>query len=127
MGGFKNVLTLNLMDGGKVTVTKTNIARLVEAGQATRFGGNGQRLCGARTRCGSPCRKVVMRGRNRCLNHGGRSFGPVTPEGREAVRQANLIHGRRSKAYVEQGKAIRLELRALTSLMKRTGMIPQVG
>ena len=37
-GGVKNVLTLNLMDGGKVTVTKTNIARLVEAGQATRFG-----------------------------------------------------------------------------------------
>lgn len=46
-------------------------------------------LCGATTRTGTPCmRKGHGRG-GRCPNHGGRSTGPRTPEGRARIGQAS--------------------------------------
>ncbi|MDP6184694.1 MAG: HGGxSTG domain-containing protein [Gammaproteobacteria bacterium] len=106
-----------------MTVTKTNIDRLVEAGRGTRFGAEGQRLCGAGTRCGSTCRKVVMRGRNRCLNHGGKSCGPTSKEGLEKIRAANTKHGQRSKAHIERVRAIRVELKLLEEIARYHGWV----
>ena len=53
------------------------------------------RLCGAETRAGYPCRGVpVYRspskpGRARCRMHGGRSTGPRTDAGRVAIAASN--------------------------------------
>lgn len=38
---------------------------------------------------GQPCRLLVVRGRTRCRLHGGRSTGPRTDAGREAIRESN--------------------------------------
>lgn len=37
--------------------------------------------CGATTRAGHPCRRLVPPGK-RCTNHGGASTGPKTPSGK---------------------------------------------
>ena len=45
------------------------------------YGMRRKKLCGARTRRGTPCqRKALANGR--CPNHGGLSTGPRTPEGK---------------------------------------------
>jgi hypothetical protein len=50
--------------------------------------GSSVKICGAKTRGGTPCqRKLILRG-GRCPNHGGLSVGPRTPEGREQIAEA---------------------------------------
>jgi hypothetical protein len=44
--------------------------------------------CGARTRTGRPCKRLPVPGGKRCPNHGGRSTGPRTPEGRARIAAA---------------------------------------
>ena len=44
--------------------------------------------CGARTRAGHPCRRNGTGKGQRCRNHGGRSTGPRTIEGRERIASA---------------------------------------
>jgi hypothetical protein len=38
--------------------------------------------CGAKTRRGTPCLRRPVPGKKRCPNHGGKSSGPRTPEGK---------------------------------------------
>jgi hypothetical protein len=50
--------------------------------------------CGARTRSGAPCRATVClkpngRPARRCRLHGGRSTGPTTQAGRDAIAESN--------------------------------------
>ncbi len=45
--------------------------------------------CGARTRSGALCRGLPVAGKRRCRMHGGKSTGPVTPEGRAAIAASN--------------------------------------
>jgi hypothetical protein len=47
-----------------------------------------QRLCGAKTRKGTPCVRRVVPGRNRCPNHGGLTTGPKTVEGKARIAAA---------------------------------------
>lgn len=47
-----------------------------------------QRLCGAKTRKGTPCVRRVVPGRNRCPNHGGLTTGPKTAEGKARIAAA---------------------------------------
>ncbi len=63
--------------------------------------------CGARNRRGLPCMAPALRGRKRCLRHGGLSCGPRTPEGRARSRAAHLRHG----YYCREIVAIRREVR----------------
>jgi hypothetical protein len=52
--------------------------------------------CGAKTRKGTPCqRKLLLKG-GKCLNHGGMSTGPKTPEGK-ARALLNLLLARTRK------------------------------
>jgi hypothetical protein len=44
------------------------------------------RQCGAKTRAGPPCRRTAL-ANGRCPNHGGRSTGPRTPEGRRRIAE----------------------------------------
>lgn len=44
-------------------------------------------LCGAGTRAGNPCKRGAM-ANGRCPNHGGKSTGPKTEEGRRRCAEA---------------------------------------
>ena len=106
-------------------LAKDHLATLVEAGKATRLGPDwpGKR-CLAKTRRATLSHKPAIRGRGRCQLHGGRSTGPRTAEARARVVAANTKHGRRSKAYIEQGKAIRKELKQIILECHRAGLLP---
>ena len=83
-------------------LAKDHLVTLIEAGKATRLGPEwpGKR-CLAKIRRATLCQKPVMRGRGRCQLHGGRS-----------------------KAYIEQGKAIRKELKQIILECHRAGLLP---
>jgi len=71
----------------------------------------GQGRCGARTRSGGCCRKWPIAGRSRCLNHGGRSTGPRTAEGKSISRQNSLKHGLYSAEFKDAMRLSRELLR----------------
>ena len=106
-------------------LAKDHLATLVEAGKATRLGPNwpGKR-CPAKTRRATLCQKPAISGRGRCQLPGGKSTGPRTPEGKARSIAAHTKHGRRSKAYIEQGKAIRKELKQIILECQRAGLLP---
>ena len=52
--------------------------------------------CGARTRAGSPCKRLDTWGNGRCKLHGGMSTGPRTKAGKKRAK-ANLKLGRRKR------------------------------
>ena len=104
---------------------KDHLATLIEAGKATRLEPNwpGKR-CLAKTRRATLCQKPAIRGRGRCQLHGGKSTGPRTPEGKARSIAAHTKHGRRSRAYIEKGKAIRKELKQIILECQRAGLLP---
>lgn len=59
------------------------------------------RHCGARLPNGSSCRKSPIPGKQRCAQHGGRSTGPKTEAGKQAIREAQSRrwHGERVHSY----------------------------
>lgn len=73
---------------------------LVENGKHSR-----RRICGARTRKGTPCRARAINGKGRCRFYGGMSTGPRTPEGRARIavaqrkRWAKYTRNRADKLY----------------------------
>ena len=87
------------MIGDKMTVTKS----IAELGRATRFGRDwpGER-CGAETRRGTECQRPAHKHNKRCSFHGGRSTGAKTAEGLLRISEANLKHGRYTKAKLER-------------------------
>ena len=104
----------NTHDGVKMKFRKGNTI-----GMVTRFGPDwpGAR-CGAKTASGEPCKKASMKGRSRCRNHGGKSTGPRTEEGRARIAAAQTTHGRLTKEKraearqrAQVGREIRAELR----------------
>ncbi|WP_429335953.1 HGGxSTG domain-containing protein [Paraburkholderia sp. 35.1] len=53
--------------------------------------------CGAKTRAGTPCKRVDLYGSGRCKLHGGLSTGPTTPEGKaRAARNGHAPKRKRS-------------------------------
>ena len=106
-------------------LVKDHLATLIEAGKATRLGPNwpGKR-CLAKTRRATLCQKPAIRGRGRCQLHGGKSTGPRTPEGKARSIAAHTKLGRRSKAYIEKGRAIRKELKQIILECQRAGLLP---
>lgn len=62
--------------------------------------------CGAKTRCGAPCKTPAMTN-GRCRMHGGKSTGPRTPEGLERSRKANFKHGFYSAELLAERKFIK--------------------
>jgi hypothetical protein len=60
--------------------------------------------CGARTRCGAPCRAPAVAGKKRCRMHGG-AKGSGAPRGNTSA----LKHG----AYTREALARRAQMRTL--------------
>lgn len=58
------------------------------AEERTRLRERRNKVCGAKTRAGHPCRRKGLGKGGRCANHGGLSTGPKTEAGRERIRQA---------------------------------------
>ena len=58
--------------------------RLQMAGRAKWW----ENRCGAKTRKGTSCLRRPVPGKKRCLNHGGLSTGPRTPEGKARTLMA---------------------------------------
>ena len=79
--------------------------------------------CSAKTRRGTACQKLPIKGKRRCRLHGGLSNGPKTAEGRAKIAQARYRHGRRSKKFVEARAKIWAELRAIERRMRMDGLI----
>lgn len=44
-------------------------------------------------RTGRVCGAIAIEGRFKCAQHGGKSTGPKTPEGRQRCGQARTVHG----------------------------------
>ena len=70
-------------------------------------------ICAAKTRSGTPCQKHSLDGKTRCRLHGGLSLA-----GTDSPR---YIHGRRSKAYIENARRVRAELRLFEQIGKQYG------
>lgn len=68
-------------------------------------------------RTGQACGAPVIQGRYKCAQHGGKSTGPKTPEGRQRCAQARTVHG-------QETTAIRME-RSLASA--RLAVLESVG
>jgi hypothetical protein len=62
--------------------------------------------CGALTRSGKPCQCKPEEGKRRCRYHGGRSTGPKTQVGRDAIRESNRRRAQvRKSSEAEAGRA----------------------
>src|SRR5262245_18389309 len=85
---------------------RARLEALVRANAAAR--------CGARSKqTGKLCR-VAARPNGRCKLHGGKSIGPLKPEGLERSRRANWKHGHFSR----EAKAERSRVRAAMFVLR---------
>lgn len=75
-------------------------------------------------RTGEQCKKPALRGRKVCQLHGGRSFGPRTPEGRANSAAANYKTGEFGKASILKADRSRALLRVLEDAAHLLGMVP---
>jgi len=78
----------------------------------------GERLCGARTRAGTPCMSPAVGGKKRCRMHGGAS-GSGAPRGnKNAVK-----HGRYTRAAIEQRRQLQDLVRQSVRLVQEIGLV----
>lgn len=67
-----------------------------------------RKVCGAKTRAGTPCKATVClrpdgSAAKRCRLHGGLSSGPKTKEGREAIGAANRTRVKSRNSVLSSG------------------------
>ena len=95
-------------------LTKDNVT----IGLETRFGPNWSGVrCGAKTKAGGACQRPAVKKTGRCTRHGGKSTGPKTQAGRDAIAALHTTHGLTTKAErakakhrAEVGRQVRAEL-----------------
>ena len=100
-------------------------------GSASRFGSDWEgKRCGARTKGGEPCQRPAVARTGRCPNHGGKSAGPRTEEGRAKIAAVHTKHGRltkekraEAKKRAQVGREIRAELRQIERTLVRSGLL----
>ncbi len=69
------------------------------------------------------CRNPAIKGKTKCKNHGGRSTGSRTPEGKARQIEANTIHGRETRAIRKERSAKLAELYEIEKEMRSMGMV----
>ena len=67
-------------------------------------------------RTGQTCGAESIKGRCKCAQHGGKSTGPKTPEGRQRCAQARKVHGRDTTALRLQRSLASARLAVLESV-----------
>ena len=112
------------MEGSEKTVTKDNIAALIESGRRTRFGEHWPGVrCHARTRRGTPCLKPALKDKKRCQLHGGKSTGARTAQGLQKLRDIHFIHGQRSRQAIEDHRRFMREIKRLELMARMAGLM----
>ena len=69
------------------------------------------------------CQAPAIKGKTKCKNHGGRSTGSRTPEGKTRQIEANTKHGNETRAIREERSAKLAELYELEMLGRELGLI----
>ena len=82
--------------------------------------------CQAPNRRGEQCAKTAMKNRSVCRNHGGRSTGARTEEGKRRSREANLIHGERSVQGMLRAREDSVRVRQLVDAVRVLGLAANV-
>ena len=83
------------------------------------FGKHEARQCAAKSkRSQRQCRNPACRGKVTCRFHGGRSTGPKTSAGRQRIREANWIHGKRSLEGEFKASEASIRLRHLEDALR---------
>ena len=82
--------------------------------------------CQATNRRGEQCLKAAIQNKSVCRNHGGKSTGARTEEGKRRSREANLIHGDRSVQGMLRAKEDSVRLRQLTDAVRVLGLATNV-
>lgn len=68
------------------------------------------------TRTGQLCGVAAIEGRHKCAQHGGKSTGPKTPEGRQRCAQARTVHGRETTSMRMERSLASARLAVLESI-----------
>ena len=110
-------------------LTKGNVT----IGVHTRFGPNWPGVrCLAKTRRGTKCQSAAYKHNGRCRLHGGLSTGARTLDGLKRISEANLKHGRRTKAKLaanrhcaDVGRRVRAELKRIETQLIDAGLMPE--
>ena len=80
--------------------------------------------CNAKSkRTTQQCRNPAIKGKTKCKNHGGRSTGSKSPEGKARQIAANTKHGNETRAIREERSAKLAELYELEMLGRELGLI----
>jgi hypothetical protein len=87
------------------------------------FGNRQAKRCHATNRKGMQCRNAVCRGKLTCKNHGGKSTGPKTEEGRKRCAEAKTVHGKDTRKIRQRRSALSRELYELEVEGRRLGLI----
>ena len=69
------------------------------------------------------CRNPAIKGKTKCKNHGGRSTGSKSPEGKARQIAANTNHSNETRAIREKRSAKLAELYELEMLGRELGLI----
>ena len=69
------------------------------------------------------CQKAALNGKRQCRNHGGKSTGPVTEQGRKRCAEAKTVHGRETREKRRLRAAKLRELSELEGLLKLRGLL----
>ncbi|MBB6054123.1 hypothetical protein HNQ39_005970 [Armatimonas rosea] len=87
---------------GSDGVTRAHLWRMPKAKVGT-FGQPKEEylICGAKTRRGTSCKCKPEPGKNRCKWHGGKSTGPKTQAGRDAIRESNRRRAQKRREALE--------------------------
>jgi hypothetical protein len=102
----------------KISTTK---AALIRA-----FGKTLVPRCQATNRRGEQCRKAAVRNKVVCRNHGGKSLGARSEQGKRRSREANLIHGDRSVQGMLRAKEDSVRVRQLVDAVRVLGFATNV-
>ena len=103
----------------KISTTK---AALIRA-----FGKTLVPRCQATNRRGEQCAKTAIKNKSVCRNHGGRSSGARTEEGKRRSREANLIHGERSVQGMHRAREDSVRIRQLADAVRVLGLAANVN